>query len=183
MKVKKTWPHHGGTKMKKRVFILMIIWFALNCAGAEIKSLSDVFYLGKGILDQDEDGFADRIALCIVIPDEASAFEIAAASDIAARANFDSLVVDFSLVKKESEFDKISWKKIGESSHCSLTTCEAALYWRQALMRRYCTLPGNFSSAGHTCGKFGDVRKAILISLWRMTSTFFLMPNSCPVRK
>ena len=108
MKVKKTWPHHGGTKMKKRVFILMIIWFALNCAGAEIKSLSDVFYLGKGILDQDEDGFADRIALCIVIPDEPSAFEIAAASDIAARANFDSLVVDFSLVKKESEFDKIS---------------------------------------------------------------------------
>ena len=93
--------------MKKRVFILMFIGFALNCAGAELKSLSDVFHLGKGILDQDKDGLADGIALCIVIPDEPSAFEMAAASDIAARANFDSLVVDFSLVKKESDFHKI----------------------------------------------------------------------------
>jgi hypothetical protein len=86
----------------------MLIGLALNCAGAELKSLSDVFHLGKGILDQDKDGFADRIALTIVIPDEPSVFEIAAASDIAARANFDSLVVDFSLVKKESDFHKIS---------------------------------------------------------------------------
>ena len=91
--------------MKKSVFILTILWVALNCAGAEFKSLSDVFHLGKGILDLDHDGLAERISLCIVIPDEPSAFEIAAASDIAARANFDSLVVDFSLVKKESDFD------------------------------------------------------------------------------
>jgi hypothetical protein len=94
--------------MKKRAFILMFIWLALNCAGAEFKSLSDVFHLGKGISDRDNDGFADRVSLCMVIPDEPSAVEIAAASDIAARANFDSLVVDFSLVKKESEFTGIS---------------------------------------------------------------------------
>ncbi len=94
--------------MKKRIAILMFIGLVLNCAGAELKSLSDVFCLGKGILDQDKDGFADRVALCIVIPDEPTAYELAAASDIAARANFDSLVVDFSLVKKESDFDTIS---------------------------------------------------------------------------
>jgi hypothetical protein len=88
--------------------IIVFIGFALNYASADFTSLSDVFHLGKGILDRDKDGFADGVALCIVIPDEPSAFEIAAASDIAARANFDSLVVDFSLVKKESEFDKVS---------------------------------------------------------------------------
>lgn len=91
--------------MKKCLFFLFLLNVGLNCAAADLKSLSDVFYLGKGILDQDHDGFADRIALSIVIPDEATPFEMAAASDIAARANFDSLVVDFSLVKRESEFD------------------------------------------------------------------------------
>lgn len=90
--------------MKKRVLILVFLWLALNCAGAEFKSLSHLFHLGKGIADRDKDGFGDRIALRVVIPDEPSAAELAAASDIAARANFDSLVVDFSLVKKESEF-------------------------------------------------------------------------------
>ncbi len=94
--------------MKKRIFILMFIWFAINCAGAEFTSLSAVFRPGKGIIDQDKDGFAERISLCVVIPDEPSAFEIAAASDIAARANFDSLVVDFSIVKKESEYRALS---------------------------------------------------------------------------
>ncbi len=92
--------------MKKCAFILSILWLAVNCGGAELLSLSHVFLLGKGILDQDKDGFADRIALCIVIPDEPSASELASASDIAARVNFDSLVVDFSLVKKESDFKK-----------------------------------------------------------------------------
>jgi hypothetical protein len=101
-----------GAKMKKCVFILMMTWFAFPSAGAEIQSLSDVFSLGKGIIDQDKDGFADKVALCIIIPDEPTACEIAAASDIAARANFDSLIVDFSLVKKESE-----WNKIPASKH------------------------------------------------------------------
>ena len=95
--------------MKRKIFILMFfLWFAIYCAGTEITSLSEVFHPGKGILDRDKDGFADRIALCVVIPDEPSAYEIAAASEIAARANFDSLVVDFSLVKRESEFAGIS---------------------------------------------------------------------------
>jgi hypothetical protein len=91
--------------MKKGVFILAILWVSLQCAGAELESLSEVFHLGKGILDKDKDGLADAISLCIVVPDVPSAFETAAASDIAARANFDSLVVDFSLVKRESEYN------------------------------------------------------------------------------
>ncbi len=94
--------------MKKRTFILTFIWLSLNCAGAELTSLSNVFHLGNGILDLDKDGFADKVAICVVIPDDPSAIEIAAASDIAARANFDSLVVDFSLVKQESEFNASS---------------------------------------------------------------------------
>jgi hypothetical protein len=94
--------------MKKRIPILIFICFSLNCAGAEFTSLSNVFHLGNGILDLDKDGFADKVAICVVIPDDPTAIEIAAASDIAARANFDSLVVDFSLVKQESEFNASS---------------------------------------------------------------------------
>lgn len=97
----------GDLMLKKSLPVLLIGCLVLNCAGAEIKNLSDVFSLGKGIEDQDNDGFADRVALCIVIPDHPSVFEIAAASDIAARANFESLVVDFNLVKKESEYKKL----------------------------------------------------------------------------
>jgi hypothetical protein len=78
----------------------------LNGVGAEFENLTDVFSLGKGLLDQDNDGLADSVALVIVIPDKPSASEIAVASDIAARANFNSLVVDFSLVKTETEFHK-----------------------------------------------------------------------------
>ena len=92
--------------MKRIMLILLVICLVMNDAGAEMNSLSDLFYLGKGIRDRDKDGFADSVAFCIVVPDEPSAFEMAAASDIAARANFDSLVVDFTLVKKESEFQK-----------------------------------------------------------------------------
>ena len=42
--------------MKKGVFILAILWLSLHCAGAELESLSEVFHLGKGILDKDKDG-------------------------------------------------------------------------------------------------------------------------------
>lgn len=94
----------GDRMLKKSIPIFLFLWLALTCSGAEIKSLGDVFSLGKGIQDQDKDGYADKVALCIVIPDRPSVYESAAASDIAARANFESLVVDFTLVKGESEF-------------------------------------------------------------------------------
>jgi len=94
--------------MRKTWFpFLIFIWLAIQCTAAEITSLSHVFKLNRGLLDRDEDGFADTVALCIVIPDTPTVYELAAASDIAARANLESLVVDFSLVKTESEFDTV----------------------------------------------------------------------------
>lgn len=85
--------------------IVMILFLSLNCWGNEISSLSQIFLLGKGIQDLDSDSLADKVSLFIVIPDNPTAQEIAVASDIAARANFESLVVDFSLVRKESEIE------------------------------------------------------------------------------
>jgi len=80
----------------------------MNCAASQIMSLTHVFQIHKGLLDKDKDGFADKIALCIVIPDAPTPYERAAASEIAARANLESLVVDFTLIKTESEFHKSS---------------------------------------------------------------------------
>ena len=90
--------------MKKRNIILLILILYITQSGAaEISSLSQLFLLGKGIKDRDGDHLGDKVALNIIIPDAPSAYEIAVAGDIAARANLESLVVDFHLVKKESE--------------------------------------------------------------------------------
>ena len=95
--------------MRKTWFVLcFFIWLAVNCAASEILSLAHVFQLHRGLLDKDDDGFADKIALCIVVPDAPTPYERMAASEIAARANLESLVVDFTLVKTESEFHKLS---------------------------------------------------------------------------
>lgn len=95
--------------MRKTWFVLWIfIWLTVNCTASQIMSLTHVFQLHRGLLDEDEDGFADKIALCIVIPDAPNPYERAAASEIAARANMESLVVDFTLIKTESEFRKLS---------------------------------------------------------------------------
>ncbi|MGD9345162.1 MAG: M14 family zinc carboxypeptidase [Candidatus Aminicenantes bacterium] len=90
--------------MKRAVLLVFVILlFSLNGWGESIDSLSHLFLPGKGIQDADNDTFADRISLCIIIPDDPKPHELALASDIAARANLESLVVDLSLVKKESE--------------------------------------------------------------------------------
>jgi len=89
--------------MKKVIVFLFIVFLALGSALAEMGSLSHLFLLGKGMKDTDGDNLADKISLCIVIPDNPSAVELAVAADIAARANLESLSQDFSLVKRESE--------------------------------------------------------------------------------
>ena len=95
--------------MRKTWFVVWVfILLAVNSAASEIMSLTHVFQLHRGLLDKDDDGFADKIALCIVIPDAPTPYERLAASEIAARANLESLVVDFTLVKTESEFHKLS---------------------------------------------------------------------------
>ncbi|MCJ7581205.1 MAG: hypothetical protein MUP98_11810, partial [Candidatus Aminicenantes bacterium] len=90
--------------MKKRGFlILLCLVYCLPLAAAEINSLSQIFQLGRGLLDLDGDSHAEKIALRIIIPDLPTAEELAVASDIAARANLESLAVDFGLVQKESQ--------------------------------------------------------------------------------
>jgi hypothetical protein len=75
-----------------------------NGAGlAAVDSLSQLFGPGKAVLDLDGDGFSEKPAVTIIIPDKPTAREIALAADIAARVNFESLAVDFGLVRRESE--------------------------------------------------------------------------------
>ncbi|MGD2246040.1 MAG: hypothetical protein PVI11_05790, partial [Candidatus Aminicenantes bacterium] len=94
--------------MRKKSLLFLILVLFLNQNGtAEIASLSEIFHLGKGIRDLDKDNLGDKVVLNIILPDTPNAYEIAAAGDIAARANLESLVVDFSLVKKESEVKDI----------------------------------------------------------------------------
>jgi hypothetical protein len=71
-------------------------------AGA-IDSLSQLFGRGKAVLDLDGDGFPEKPAVAIIIPDKPTAREVALAADIAARVNFESLAVDFGLVRHESD--------------------------------------------------------------------------------
>ena len=93
--------------MKRRIFFVFILLLGLSSALAEMGSLSHLFLLGKAIKDTDGDLLADKISLCIVIPDNPNAYELALAADIASRANLESLAQDFSLVKRESEVPNI----------------------------------------------------------------------------
>ncbi len=70
----------------------------------QIESLSHIFLLGKGILDTDGDGFADTPALTVLLPDSPNPHEIAAAGDLSARLNLESLRVEFSCVQTESQW-------------------------------------------------------------------------------
>ncbi|UCC40037.1 MAG: hypothetical protein JSV96_00835 [Candidatus Aminicenantes bacterium] len=88
---------------KKSLLFFIIFILCLHNGAAEFTCLSEIFLLGRGIKDLDGDKLGENISLQIIIPDIPSAFELSAAADIAARANLESLVVDFSLLKKESE--------------------------------------------------------------------------------
>ncbi len=95
---------HKGAKMRRFLLLaLALAVVAFNVWGENIDSLSQIFLTGKGIKDTDNDSYADQISLRIIIPDNPNPYELALASDLAARVNLDSLVVDLSLVKKESE--------------------------------------------------------------------------------
>lgn len=89
----------------KRLIPLVLVFAVFSFSGwsDEIDSLSQILLTGKGIKDTDKDTFADKISLCMIIPDNPNPYELALASDIAARVNLESLVVDLFLVKKESE--------------------------------------------------------------------------------
>jgi hypothetical protein len=93
--------------MRKKVLFLSILLAFCVRGIAETSSLSQIFLLGKGIKDLDKDNLGEKVSLHIIIPDIPTAHELAVAGDIAARANLESLVIDFSLVKKESEVKSI----------------------------------------------------------------------------
>ncbi len=93
-------------RQKALLFLVFCIFFTVQ-GTAEVESLSQLFLLGKGIKDLDNDGHGDRVALRILIPDAPAAHELALAGDIAARANLESLVVDFSLLRKDSDVRNI----------------------------------------------------------------------------
>jgi hypothetical protein len=86
----------------KGVWLILVLLLTAGRGAAEIESLSHVFLLGKGLKDLDGDHLADKITFSIVIPDRASAAEIAVAGDIAARANLESLSQDLALVTAEA---------------------------------------------------------------------------------
>jgi len=87
---------------KKSILLLIFVLFFVHMTQAESLSLAGIFELKKGLLDRDGDSLADTVALRILVPDQPTSQELALASDIAARANLESLVVDFDLVQKES---------------------------------------------------------------------------------
>ncbi|MBN1940182.1 MAG: hypothetical protein JW843_11380 [Candidatus Aminicenantes bacterium] len=90
--------------MLKKCSLFLAVFLTFSAlAPAEIASLSHLFLLGRGVKDTDGDGLGDRVTLTIIIPDTPSAVELALAADIAARANLESLVQDFALVKREAE--------------------------------------------------------------------------------
>ncbi|MFW6131093.1 MAG: M14 family metallopeptidase [Candidatus Aminicenantaceae bacterium] len=89
---------------KKYLFVFILFLFISQyLPGEPPLSLSHIFLQGKGITDQDSDQIPDDISLNIIIPDNPNAYEICVAGDLAARANFESLAVDFSIIKKESD--------------------------------------------------------------------------------
>jgi hypothetical protein len=94
--------------MRKKCLIFFIFFNICLCVGiAKISCLSEIFLLGKGIQDSDRDNLGDKVALQIIIPDSPSVYELAVAADMAARANLESLALDFSIVRKESEIQKL----------------------------------------------------------------------------
>ena len=97
--------------MRKNILFLLfmtmtIMVLTVSNQAEDITCLSHLWQMGNSLEDSDGDGFADKITVSIVIPDSANAYEQAIAADIAARANLESLVVDFALVKTESEIPR-----------------------------------------------------------------------------
>ncbi len=89
--------------MKKTVVAAAAACLVIPSGFAQVRSLSQLYAPGKAILDLDGDGFGEKPAVTVIIPDRPSAAELALAADIAARANLESLAVDFGLVRRASE--------------------------------------------------------------------------------
>lgn len=89
--------------MRKPLIIALTALLLCRAGVAADGSLSRFLLPGTAVLDLDGDGFPEKPAVTIVIPDQPTARELALAADIAARVNFESLALDFELVRRESE--------------------------------------------------------------------------------
>jgi hypothetical protein len=96
--------------MKRFLIPALIVLVVCPGVRAELASLSHLYSLGKTIHDLDGDGLGEKIALSIIIPDNPTSAELALATDIAARANLESLSQDFGLVRRESEVE--NWEAL-----------------------------------------------------------------------
>jgi len=94
--------------MKKTLLAALAALLCAQALPADVDSLSRLFVPGKAVLDLDGDGFPEKPALTIIVPDRPTAGELALAADIAARVNFESLAVDFGLVRRESDISGAS---------------------------------------------------------------------------
>ncbi len=162
--------------MRKKILgvICLAIFFSFGF-GSDINSLSDVFATGKGLLDKDGDGFPDRIGLYLIIPENASSYEIISASDIAARANLESLVVDMDLLSRDTStvFDN-------EDSACPIIiSCD--LSWIKKSIPGLNELPDEIPShQGLVCVSPSKHRKVIMVTagsketLLKTSRAFFL---------
>ncbi len=89
--------------MRKEIsLIICFTLFFSYSLGSEVSSLSEVFALGKGLEDRDGDSLPDHIRLSLIIPENSSSYEVLSASDIAARANLESLVVNMDLLSRNT---------------------------------------------------------------------------------
>ncbi len=92
--------------MKKMIMGICMLHMVFFLWGGDITSLSQVFKLGYGVEDRDGDGYADHIALSLVMPERSGSHFIAAAEDIAARANLESLAGHFDLISRKAPEEK-----------------------------------------------------------------------------
>ena len=89
--------------MKKALLAAFAALTLVLPGAAGVDSLSRLFAPGQAVLDLDGDGFPEKPAVAIIVPDRPTAAELALAADIAARVNFESLAVEFGLVRHESD--------------------------------------------------------------------------------
>jgi len=89
--------------MRKSAIIAGIVLALGSVLFADDGGLARLFRPGTVVVDLDGDGFPEKPAATIVVPDRPTSRELALAADIAARINFESLALDLDLVRRESE--------------------------------------------------------------------------------
>ncbi|MGC8892743.1 MAG: M14 family metallopeptidase [Candidatus Saccharicenans sp.] len=99
--------------MVKKTFyflpVFIMLWgLAMTNSFSQTVSLSQLYFQGKTLIDEDGDGWAEKVELNVIIPDNPSPIETSLAAEIAARINLESLSLNFDLVHRESEIKNLA---------------------------------------------------------------------------